>query len=385
MSLAAKAAPKKTDKKADRKADAPDPALLLAWYDRHRRVLPWRARKGERADPYRVWLSEIMLQQTTVKAVAPYYARVLERFPTVTRLAAAPLDEVLSLWAGLGYYARARNLHACARAVAAQHGGAFPDTEDGLLTLPGIGAYTAAAIAAIAFDRRASPVDGNIERVIARLFAVEEALPGGKPRIRALATSLTPARRAGDFAQGMMDLGATICTPKKPACVLCPWMDACAARARGDQESFPRKSEKKTGALRRGAAFVVLRDDHILLRTRPEKGLLGGMTEVPTTEWSKDFDGSSALDAAPFPNTTWRRIPGRVDHVFTHFPLQLIVHAANVSKSTRAPQGMRWVSLDALAAQALPNVMRKVIAHALGSDALRPQSSFSKTRRARRP
>jgi len=375
MSLAVKRGAKKAD-------GAADPALLLAWYDRHRRVLPWRARKGERADPYRVWLSEIMLQQTTVKAVAPYYARFLERFPTVTRLAAAPLDEVLSLWAGLGYYARARNLHACAKAVAARHGGEFPGTEEELLTLPGIGTYTAAAIAAIAFDRRASPVDGNIERVIARLFAVEEQLPGAKPRIRALAEQLTPARRAGDFAQAMMDLGATICTPKKPACVLCPWRAPCAARARGDQESFPRKAEKKTGVLRRGAAFVVLRtDDHILLRTRPEKGLLGGMTEVPTTEWSKDFDDSSARDA-PFPNATWRRITGHVDHVFTHFPLQLIVHAANVSKSTRAPDGARWVSVDALAAQALPNVMRKVIAHALGSDALRPRPGFSKTRRA---
>ena len=375
MSLAVKRGAKKAD-------GAVDPALLLAWYDRHRRVLPWRARKGERADPYRVWLSEIMLQQTTVKAVAPYYARFLERFPTVTRLAAAPLDEVLSLWAGLGYYARARNLHACARAVAARHGGEFPGTEEELLTLPGIGAYTAAAIAAIAFDRRASPVDGNIERVIARLFTVEEELPGAKPRIRALAGQLTPARRAGDFAQAMMDLGATICTPKKPACVLCPWRAPCAARARGDQESFPRKAEKKTGVLRRGAAFVVLRtDDHILLRTRPEKGLLGGMTEVPTTEWSKDFDGSSAA-SAPFANATWRRIPGHVDHVFTHFPLQLIVHAANVSKSTRAPDGTRWVSVDALAAQALTNVMRKVIAHALGSDALRPRPGFSKTRRA---
>ena len=375
MSLAVKAARKKAD-------GAIDPGLLLAWYDRHRRVLPWRARKGERADPYRVWLSEIMLQQTTVKAVAPYYARFLERFPTVTQLAAAPLDEVLSLWAGLGYYARARNLHACAKAVAAQHGGEFPGTEDGLLTLPGIGAYTAAAIAAIAFDRRASPVDGNIERVIARLYAVEEELPAAKPRIRALAEQLTPARRAGDFAQAMMDLGATICTPKKPACVLCPWREPCAARVRGDQESFPRKAEKKTGALRRGAAFVVLRDDHILLRTRPEKGLLGGMTEVPTTEWSKDFDGSSAA-GAPFRNATWRRIPGHVDHVFTHFPLQLIVHAAKVSKATRAPDGMRWTSLDALDAEALPNVMRKVIAHALGPDALRPQGGFSKTPRAR--
>src|SRR3954469_11587722 len=261
MSLAAPAPSQKA---------APDAADLLRWYDRHRRMLPWRAKKGERADPYRVWLSEIMLQQTTVKAVAPYYARFLARFPGVAALAAAPLEDVLKLWAGLGYYARARNLHACAKAVVAQHGGEFPDREEGLRALPGVGAYTAAAIAAIAFDRPASPVDGNIERVIARLFAVEEELPGGKPRIRALAEGLTPPRRAGDFAQAMMDLGATLCTPGKPACVLCPWMGECAARARGDQESFPRKAEKKTGALRRGAAFVVVRaDGFILTRTRP--------------------------------------------------------------------------------------------------------------------
>ena len=229
--------------------------------------------KASGADPYRVWLSEIMLQQTTVKAVAPYYARFLARFPAVAQLAAAPLEDVLKLWAGLGYYARARNLHACAKAVVERHGGRFPDSEEELRTLPGIGAYTAAAIAAIAFDRRASPVDGNIERVIARLFAVEEELPGAKPRIRALAGKLTPQRRAGDFAQAMMDLGATICTPKSPACALCPWIEACAARARGDQESFPRKAPKKTGALRRGAAFVALRADGLLLlRTRRREG-----------------------------------------------------------------------------------------------------------------
>ena len=362
----------------------PDPAILLQWYDRHRRVLPWRARPGEQADPYRVWLSEIMLQQTTVKAVAPYYARFLARFPSVAELAAAPLDDVLKLWAGLGYYARARNLHACAKAVAEQHGGKFPDTEEGLRALPGIGDYTAAAVAAIAFDRRASPVDGNIERVITRLYAVEEELPGAKPRIRELAEALTPPQRAGDFAQAMMDLGAGICTPKSPACVLCPWMDACVARVRGDQESFPRKAEKKTGVLRRGAAFVVARaDGFILLRSRPEKGLLGGMTEVPTTEWSRDFDEETALDAAPL-KANWRRIPGVVTHTFTHFPLELVVHSASVSKSTRAPDGTRWTPLGDLPGEALPNVMRKVIAHALGSDALRPQPSFSKTRRASR-
>src|SRR3954467_14033846 len=213
MSLAAETASQKPE---------PDPADLLRWYDRHRRVLPWRAKKGERADPYRVWLSKIILQPTTVKAVAPYYARFLARFPSVAALAAAPLEDVLKLWAGLGYYARARNLHACAKAVVERHGGEFPGSEAELRGLPGVGAYTAAAIAAIAFGQPASPVDGNIERVIARLFAVEEALPGAKPRIRAFAECLTPPQRAGDFAQAVMDLGATLCTPGKPACVLCP-------------------------------------------------------------------------------------------------------------------------------------------------------------------
>ncbi|MGB9364382.1 MAG: A/G-specific adenine glycosylase [Xanthobacteraceae bacterium] len=356
MSLAAKAPPQKA---------APNAADLLRWYDRHRRVLPWRAKKGERADPYRVWLSEIMLQQTTVKAVAPYYARFLARFPTVAELAAAPLEDVLKLWAGLGYYARARNLHACAKAVVERHGGEFPDTEEGLRALPGIGAYTAAAIAAIAFDQPASPVDGNIERVIARLFAVEEELPAAKPRIRAFAESLTPQRRAGDFAQAMMDLGATICTPKKPACALCPWMASCAARMRGDQQSFPRKAEKKTGALRRGAAFVAVRTDGFLLvRTRPEKGLLGRMTEVPTTEWLCDFDDTTALGRAPL-KAKWRRTLGVVTHTFTHFPLELAVYTANVPPRTAAPAGMRWTPLSGLHGEALPNVMRKVVSHVL--------------------
>jgi len=344
----------------------PQSADLLAWYDRHRRKLPWRALPGETPDPYRVWLSEIMLQQTTVKAVAPYYARFLERFPTVAQLAAAPLGDVLSLWAGLGYYARARNLHACASAVVERHGGRFPDSEDALRALPGIGRYTAAAVAAIAFGKRASPVDGNVERVIARLYAVEEELPGAKPRIRSLAESLTPARRAGDFAQSLMDLGATICTPKNPACALCPWNEDCAGRARGDQEAFPRKAAKKTGALRRGAAFVAVRaDGFILLRSRPEKGLLGGMTEVPTTAWSGKFDASSALTHAPFRHAEWRRIPGHVTHVFTHFPLELIVYVAKLPKSARACEGTRWVGLGDLAQVALPSVMRKVIFQAI--------------------
>ena len=256
------------------------PALLLAWYDRHRRKLPWRPPAGERADPYRVWLSEIMLQQTGVKTVGPYFEKFLARWPQVEALGRASLDDVLRMWAGLGYYSRARNLHACAVAVLRDHGGAFPDTEEGLRSLPGIGPYTAAAISAIAFGRRTMPVDGNIERVVSRLFAVEEPLPQAKPLIQQLAATLLGANecsrrrresRAGDSAQALMDLGSSICTPKKPACALCPLNDDCVARARGEQETYPRKAPKKTGVLRRGAAFVVTRGDQLLVRSRPKK------------------------------------------------------------------------------------------------------------------
>ena len=350
---------------SQRKKAEPDPADLLAWYDRHARVLPWRARKGKRQEPYRVWLSEIMLQQTTVKTVGPYYARFLAQWPTVHDLAASALDDVLRAWAGLGYYARARNLHACAIAVVERHGGIFPETLDALRDLPGIGDYTASAVAAIAFDADAVPVDGNVERVVTRLFAVEDALPAAKPRIKELALSLLPAQRSGDFAQAMMDLGATICTPKKPACALCPWNDGCAALERGDQETFPRKAEKREGKLRRGAAFVVLRGDgSVLLRTRPDKGLLAKMTEVPGTEWSHDFKDKNAVNDAPL-KAKWRKLPGLVRHVFTHFPLELTVFMAEVPRATKAPKGARWVKLSAAHEEALPTVMRKVLAHAL--------------------
>ena len=354
----------------------PQPTALLAWYDRHRRKLSWRAPPGERADPYRVWLSEIMLQQTTVKAVAPYYARFLQRWGDVHALAAAPLDDVLKTWAGLGYYARARNLHACARAVVERHGGKFPASEAELRALPGIGDYTAAAIAAIAFDLPASPVDGNIERVVARLYAVTTPLPAPKPEIRQLAAGLTPRHRAGDFAQAMMDLGATLCTPKNPACALCPWNEGCAAYAQGEAELFPYRTPKREGVLRRGAAFVARRTDGmVLVRTRPAKGLLGAMTEVPTTEWQHDFDEGKARAGAPRftsmkpqKRTAWRKVAGVVRHVFTHFPLELSVYAADIPARTPAPTGTRWVALASLHGEALPSVMRKVVAHALPAD-----------------
>jgi A/G-specific adenine glycosylase len=351
----------------------PAAADLLDWYDVNRRDLPWRAGRGATADPYRVWLSEIMLQQTTVTAVAPYFARFIARWPTVQALAAAALDDVLKSWAGLGYYARARNLHACARTVVQHHGGCFPSAEAELAELPGIGPYTAAAVAAIAFGARTAAVDGNVERVVTRLFALEQELPAARPQIRNLAARVVPPGRSGDFAQAMMDLGATICTPKRPACAVCPWMRACRAHERGDQASFPRRVRKRAGLLRRGAAFVALRADGcVLMRARPPEGLLGGMTEVPTTPWTHDFDPGQALRLAPRLQSAqprWRRLPGVVSHVFTHFPLELTVYRAQVAAGTRAPAGTRWIPLAELGGEALPSLMRKVVAHAAGESA----------------
>jgi A/G-specific adenine glycosylase len=347
----------------------PSASDLLDWYDRHRRELPWRVGAGVTADPYRVWLSEIMLQQTTVTAVAPYFARFVARWPNVEALAAAALDDVLRSWAGLGYYARARNLHACARTVVQHYRGCFPSSEAALAELPGIGSYTAAAIAAIAFGACTAAVDGNVERVVARLFALEQELPAAKPQIRTLAARMVQPRRSGDFAQAMMDLGATICTPKRPACGICPWMKACRARHRGDQATFPRRARKPEGRLRRGAAFVVLRADGcVLMRSRPPKGLLGGMTEVPTTQWTHEFDAEEALPQAPRlkrAKPQWQRLPGVVSHVFTHFPLELVVYRAQVAAGTIAPAGARWIPLADLGGEALPSLMRKVVAHAV--------------------
>ena len=341
----------------------PQAADLLSWYDRHRRVLPWRALPGEAPDPYRVWLSEVMLQQTTIAAVKPYFLRFLERFPSVEALAAAPEESVMSAWAGLGYYSRARNLQACAKAVA--EAGAFPDTLNGLRKLPGIGAYTAGAIAAIAFDKQEAAVDGNVERVVTRLFAIETPIPAARPEIRRLTQSLVPAHRPGDFAQSLMDLGSTICTPKRPACALCPWMAPCEARTLGLQETFPRKIKKTKGVERYGAAFVAIRsgDEAVLLRTRPPEGLLGAMAEPPTSAWESGYDVAQALLDAPL-DARWKRLPGVVRHVFTHFPLGLTVFVARVGLATKAPAGMRFTPRRDLEEEPLPGVMKKVLAHA---------------------
>lgn len=341
----------------------PDAAALLAWYDRHQRRLPWRAPPGERQDPYRVFLSEIMLQQTTVVTVAPYYAAFLRRWPDVHALAGAPLEEVLSAWAGLGYYARARNLHACAKAVAERHGGQFPADEAALLALPGIGPYTAAAIAAIAFERRAAPVDGNWERVVARLFAAADPLPKARRKLRALALTLLPQARHGDFAQAMMDLGATICTPRKPACALCPWQSPCVARAEGAPERYPVKAAKAARPTRQGVAFLAVRaDGAVLVRSRSPKGLLGGMSEVPSTPW--ETDGSALPSAhAPF-KASWTALNVTVTHVFSHFALELQLWRAEVPADAPAPAGHRWVLPSGFDAEAFPSVMRKVLVHA---------------------
>ncbi len=337
---------------------------LLAWYDRHRRRLPWRALPGETADPYVVWLSEIMLQQTTTVTVKPYFDAFLARWPTVEALAAAPLDDVLTLWAGLGYYARARNLHACAREVVARHDARFPDTEAGLRALPGIGAYTAAAVAAIAFDRPAAVMDGNIERVLTRLFAIATPLPDAKPALREHAAALTPTARPGDYAQAMMDLGATLCTPRKPTCSLCPLTAGCAARRAGTPEDYPVKRAKPERPLKRGVAFWTMRGDGaVLLRRRPERGLLGGMIEVPSTAWLEGaVDLAAARAAAPLA-ARWRVLDGVVAHGFTHFQLELTVLAAAVRQGDPA-LGI-WCPLDRVEEQALPTLFRKVVRHAL--------------------
>ncbi|MBX3485839.1 A/G-specific adenine glycosylase [Phenylobacterium sp.] len=302
-------------------------AQLLAWYDENARALPWRVgprdhAAGVRADPYRVWLSEVMLQQTTVPHATPYFLKFTARWPTVADLAREDDGEVMAAWAGLGYYARARNLLACARAVAHDHGGVFPDTEEGLRTLPGLGPYTAAAVGAIAFDRPTNVVDGNVERVMARLYAVEQPLPDAKPELKRLAAALVRDDRPGDWAQALMDLGATVCRPKAPLCDRCPIAEHCAGLATGAPEAYPRKAAKAERPHRHGVAYVLTRGDQVALVRRPPQGLLGGMLALPTSAWrAARWTDAEALAAAPA-DAPWRGV-GEVEHGFTHFTLTL--------------------------------------------------------------
>ena len=344
---------------------------MLGWYDHARRDLPWRCAPGVKADPYKVWLSEIMLQQTTVKAVASFYADFLESWPTVEEMACAQLDEVLSAWAGLGYYARARNLHACAKAVVNDFGGSFPETENELLKLPGIGPYTAAAISAIAFDRKAAVVDGNVERVLSRFCAVKEPLPNSKKFLRGIAQALAPSKRPGDFAQAMMDLGATVCTPRQPSCSICPLERKCTGRALGLETTLPNRVSKTAKPTRQGTVFFVVRSDNaILLRKRHLKGLLGGMTEVPATPWADSKEPENSPDDHAPLDANWLEMPGTVRHTFTHFHLELAVFGARVDKTVplkevARPDACQWVFPEEIASQPLPSVMRKVLDHAL--------------------
>lgn len=324
--------------------------------------MPWRALKGQAVDPYRVWLSEVMLQQTTVAAVGPYFLKFVKRWPSLGDLASAELDDVLRMWAGLGYYRRARLLHACAQTLRDAYGGVFPREEETLLRLPGFGPYTAAAVSAIAFGKRANVVDGNVERVMARIFRIEEPLPRAKTSLREAAASMLPEKRCGDYAQALMDLGATVCTPRSPKCGACPWAKICRAREDGVQETLPRRDKKKPKPVRRAMAFVLVdAKDRVLLRRRPESGLLAGMMEVPTSPWLEGpLPDLSVVRACAPARGRWTVCPGVVRHVFTHFTLELSVAVAAASRPMRG----HWTALDRLGDEALPNLMKKVIVYA---------------------
>ena len=334
---------------------------LLDWYGRDRRILPWRAAPGERADPYHVWLSEIMLQQTTVAAVIPYFTKFLDLWKRVEDLAAAAQEDVMREWAGLGYYARARNLHKCAGVVASEHGSVFPDTQEALKALPGIGDYTSAAIAAIAFGKETVVVDGNIERVMARVRAVEEPLPASKPLLKAAAADYFAGagKRAGDFAQALMDLGAGICTPKSPSCLICPVAEHCQAREMGIAETLPRKAPKKAKPQKYGYVYWIENErGEILTEIRAEKGMLGGMRAFPTSDWDKKKNKISHVNY--FPRVKWEALSGQVRHSFTHFDLTLDIFGSSIASSD-TPDGYHWVSAKDLKTAGLPTLFKKVL------------------------
>ncbi len=355
---------------------APGPEQLLAWYDKHRRQLPWRSEAGRTPDPYPVWLSEIMLQQTTVATVGPYFEKFIRRWPRLEDFATGDLDEVLKVWAGLGYYARARNMHKCAGIIMTDFGGNFPRSQKQLLQLPGIGPYTAAALMAIAFDRHAVVVDGNVERVIARIFAVKKPLPHSKPALKKLAASLTPQVRPGDYAQAIMDLGATVCKPKSPQCPVCPWQHSCCAYDQGIQEELPKKMTKPSKPHRYGTAFWLQREDgKILLRKRAPSGLLGAMMEIPSSPWIDQAQMSAAKNQpaihAPV-NACWQKNGCEVvKHTFTHFHLKISIWRAQTSMGTKLTEAAdeercSWVDINDFDTQALPTLMRKIAQEALG-------------------
>ncbi len=337
--------------------------ILLDWYDANRRDLPWRTGPGQNPDPYGVWLSEIMLQQTTVATVAPYYRNFLARWPRLEDLAAAELDDVLHAWQGLGYYARARNLAACSRVLVDDHGGRFPDTKAELRSLPGIGDYTASAIAAIAFGRREAAVDGNVVRVLSRLAALAEPMPGLRKKIVRLAEPLVPSGRPGDFAQALMDLGATVCVPRGPRCGICPWREQCAGHGMGNPEAYPVKVKKAEKPTRFGVAFWATDNDgSVLIRKRPVKGLLGGMMEIPSTVWRADpWTLDEAIEHGPVP-AQWTALPGEVRHTFTHFHLRLGLLAGRVGEKDI---GGLWCPPNRFGHYALPTVMKKIVRCAL--------------------
>ena len=334
---------------------------LLQWYDRERRDLPWRAAPGAYAEPYHVWLSEVMLQQTTFATVKSYFEKFLKRWPTVVALAEAPLEEVLKEWAGLGYYARARNLHKCVQTVAFDLGGAFPNTENELRKLPGIGDYTAAAIAAIAFNEPAVVVDGNIERVVSRLFRISEELPKAKKPIKAATATITPKQRPGDFAQAMMDLGSSICTPKAPKCLLCPISNACEAQKAGDMEKYPVKAPKKVKPTRRAISFWLEHDGHVLLERRPVKGLLGGMPGFFSTEWIErsDFPAQETVNQQAPVEADWQIGEAIAKHTFTHFHLETRLAVAPATARLNIENGF-WVPLADLESTGLPTVFSRI-------------------------